>query len=269
MFLTKNDVFSYAICAYINEDLFYILKHRGILGVGCMKNNEVINFKKSRSGPELDLVDAFLSSYQRIFDFEGYEVSTLIEPYINGSNPDILFIIWDSNLCRYWKPERNDLSKDDIKINHYISTFGKRGVLKQKISESINYTDSFVQRSLYRLDHAGLIKYRNGRAVSYDLDKSFFIKKIISVEAKIANWKEAVQQALLNQNFASHSYVLLPYEKINSSIEEAFDKNIGLLGFNSNRTVLRKKARKSKIPGSYYSWILNEHLGRKCYNEYC
>lgn len=231
--------------------------------------NTVINFRKSRKGPELDLVATFLSSYQRIFDFEGYEVSTLIEPYINGSNPDILFILWDSDLCRYWKPERNALSKDDIKINHYISTFGKRGVLRQSIAETINYSDSFVQRSLNRLDKAGLIEYRNGNVISNDLDKKFFIKKIISVEAKITNWKEAIQQALLNQNFVSHSYILLPYEKINNSIEESIDKNIGLLGLDSNKTILRKRARKSKIPASYYSWILNEHLGRKCYNEYC
>jgi hypothetical protein len=166
-------------------------------------------------------------------------------------------------LCKSWQPERDLLTRNDIKILHYISTCGKRGTSISKIIEILNFNNKELTKSLNRLIEADLIEKFDLKVYVKDLNKKFFIKKIISIEAKINNWKNAIFQAQLNENFSSHSYVLLPAEKINDNVLSSFTGRTGLLAQDGGKPVLKKKAERTKIPGSYFSWILNEHLGRQ------
>ena len=100
------------------------------------------------------------------------------------------------------------------------------------------------------------------KASPKDFQSKFFIRRIITIEAKIRNWKRALHQAELNQNFASHSYVLLPEKSISENVATSFRGNIGLLAQDDNRVIFKKRAKKGKLPGSYFSWILNEYIGR-------
>jgi hypothetical protein len=223
-----------------------------------------LNFRKGRPGPEQEMVDKFLSDYKSVFQCEGLQVTPLVEAYAEVGIPDVILVIWDPEGGKNWNPARQNLNKNDIKILHYVSSFGKRGVLQQNIPSQLSFDYPVLEKSLTRLWEADLINFECDRISLKDFDRSFFIKQIISVEAKINNWRSALFQAELNQNFCSHSYVLLPENKVTDDVIAACGKKMGLLAYNGDKTIIKKKARKNKIPGSYFSWVLNEYLGCQC-----
>lgn len=82
------------------------------------------------------------------------------------------------------------------------------------------------------------------------------------------NKKKALLQAQVNQNFASLSYILMPEKKIiNHNSKSDICPDIGLITFDGKKAELKKKAKRLQLPGSYFSWILNEHIGRKIYGK--
>lgn len=222
-----------------------------------------IRFRKERNGPELDLVNKFLEARTDIFHNNEFEITSLVEPYAEAGIPDVLLVFWDKNLCSTWHPKRNNLTKQDIKILHHISKSGKKGIDIVKICQELNFDNKSFFKSLNRLIEADFLEDIDSKICIKDIEKKFFIKKIISIEAKINNWKNAFHQAQLNENFSSHSYVLLPAEKLNENILSYSSGNTGLLVQDGVKPILKKKAKKNQLPGSYFSWILNEYLGRQ------
>src|SRR4030095_11626805 len=144
-----------------------------------------IHFRKAKAGPELDLVNKFLGNYKEIFGKDGLEITVLKEPYAEVGIPDLLFVVWNKGWEKNWRPERSHLQKNDIKIMHYISTFGKRGVREEAISTNLSFSSDAVSKTLGKLKTANLISTRHKYVVLQDISNTFFIKKIISVEAKI------------------------------------------------------------------------------------
>ena len=229
-----------------------------------MESRVEIKFRKERFGPELDMVNNFLEHNKNLFFEQELEFTSLTEPYAEAGIPDILLIFWDKNLCKNWHPKRNELTRTDIKILHHISNYNRKGIKIDKLYRDLNFDEKTFKKSFYRLSEANLIVIDSIRVSINDLDKIFFIRKIISIEAKISNWKSAFHQAQLNENFSSHSYVLLPAEKMSNDILSYCTGNTGLLIQDGLKSILKKKAKKNQIPGSYFSWILNEYLGRQC-----
>jgi hypothetical protein len=219
-----------------------------------------IRFRKGKPGPEQQLVSRFLDDYKNIFRSEGSQITVLVEPYAESGIPDMLFIIWDK-VGDHWNPVRNSLNRDDIKIIHFISTFGKKGTFKHHISRLLGFSEKQVESSINKLVQSALIDLTN--ELIKLRDDAFFIKQIISVEAKISDWKNAVLQAERNHNFSSHSYVLLPEEKVSETILHEWNYKTGLLTYSHGKPVVKKRAQKSRIPGLYFSWMLNEYPGRQ------
>lgn len=224
-----------------------------------------VKFRKEKSGPEADLVNEFLSYYSKLFDKENLEYSILTEVYAEVGIPDILIVAWDKKQKENWTPERNNLKRQDLKILHHVSSFGKRGTRISKIKEQLGFECRSVETSLKNLKVANLISEDKKKKIIriLNLDEVFFIKQIISIEAKMTNWKKAFYQARLNENFSSHSYVLLPNSKINDNVLSSIEGNLGLLGHIGDSAKFKRKAKKNKLPGSYFSWVLNEYIGRE------
>ena len=230
-----------------------------------MFDNLQIKFRKGKNGPEAELVNEFLNYYDKLFEKENLEYSILTEVYAEVGIPDILIVAWDKNLKDNWTPERNNLNRKDLKILHHISSSGKRGFKIDQITKQLGFERRIVKRSVENLKSANLIEFdieKNTIRVS-NLDEVFFIKKIISIEAKITNWKKAFYQASLNENFSSHSYVLLPNNTINNNVLSSIKGNLGLLSHIGDSAKFKRKAKKNKLPGSYFSWVINEYIGRE------
>ncbi|MBO6830200.1 MAG: hypothetical protein JJ876_11650 [Muricauda sp.] len=228
-----------------------------------MLDNLQLNFRKEIIGPENDMVEAFLNHYIQKFEQKNFKFKVLKEVYAETGIPDILIVVWEEMDKWGWSPKRNNLDKTDIKILHHISLNGKRGIRFKRILEELGYPEKISNKSLKKLVDAELIDFNGTTARIKDFESSFFVREIISIEAKISDWKNAFRQAQLNENFSSHSYVLLPDEAINENVLASSNGNLGILSQSKNGAKLKVRAKKSKLPGSYFSWLINEYIGRQ------
>ncbi len=228
-----------------------------------------INFRyrQSKSGPEFDLVKSFMNSFGQIFNKTKLKVRLFEEPYIDMITPDIIIAFWDVDIFDYWAEERNFLEKRDIKILHHM--YRKGDFLDiDRLKNELGYSVSEIEKSLEMLIKADLLTERDKKFRTKDIKRIFFVKAIISIEAKIKNWKKAFEQAWLNESFASESYVLLPQNRINSDIiAYANNLDIGVIGHEKKDASIIKKPNKKSIPLSYLSWLINENIGRELYHE--
>jgi len=93
---------------------------------------------------------------------------------------------------------------------------------------------------------------------------SISLQRIEAVEAKLEKLNDVFQQALINKNFASESYILsirnngLPLNKLN-----LFNKfGIGVYVQDKKGFQVLKKSKESSIPVGFNSLYFNEWIGR-------
>lgn len=218
---------------------------------------------KTRSrnkGLESEMVQSFIES-NNLFKKPNLNYIILEETYAEIGIPDLLIISWPKTNKINWNSERNNLKKKDIKILHHISTSNKKGLKIIDIICQLGFDEKTVSKSLAKLDNSNLIRIRGKKIYIYKFRSNFFIREIVAIEAKLNNTKKAIIQAEINRNFSSLSYVLLPEKKTLKN----YTSDIGLITFNGEKAKVKKKARRLDLPGSYFSWILNEHIGRKLY----
>lgn len=231
------------------------------------KTNLDLKFKRSKSGPEAELVKSFVNSSSGIFENRTLKMKIFQEPFIGISIPDLVIVFWDESLLNDWESERNCLEMHDIKILHHMF-LNNDFVDTDSLKNSLGYPVSQIERTIERLMKAGLLVEKSKKFKPGGLEKIFFVKIIISIEAKIKTWKKAFEQAWLNDLFASESYVLLPHNRINSQIVKYSKKSgIGLLGHQEKVTKIVSKPIRKEIPSSYTSWLFNEYIGRELYYE--
>jgi DUF1365 family protein len=107
--------------------------------------------------------------------------------------------------------------------------------------------------------NADLISTRGSFVTARPLGKIFAARHIIAVEAKIKNWRKALQQAVANLWFASHSYILLPpLRTLNRVVKEAKKFGVGVLVFDGKKTKMVFRPKRQQIPISYGSWLISE-----------
>ena len=231
-----------------------------------MNGKITINLRSKTKGKEADFVESFLKT-NNLFEEEHLNYIVLQETIVEGNVPDILVISWEKKKDVSWKPERNILSKNDIKILHFITTTKSRGGSQRSIINKLGYDDKIVVKTIQKLKEAKLIVKKKTKVFINEFECNFFIKDIVAIEAKLNNWKKAFQQAHLNQNFSSKSYVLIPerkHQKLDSYASHSFT---GLITYDGEKAKIKKKAKRHELPGSYFSWIINEHIGKMVYGE--
>ena len=232
--------------------------------------NVDLRFKRPKEGPELSLIRSFVENIERIFCAEGLVLEIFEEPYIETAIPDIVIAFWDENLFNCsWGEARNLLEKQDIKILHHMYLTNKT-LDTAALRADLGYSERELEKTIERLTQSGLLHENPQGFKSRSRGEIFFVKTIISIEAKIKNWKKAFEQAWLNKSFASESYVLLPKNKISPQITAYAKKiGVGLIGHNYEDSIVSQKPAREEIPSSYLSWLFNENVGRKWYYKNC
>lgn len=242
------------------QGLFWYSKDMDIFSYQDLSSKN-IKSRKILKGPESDLVDSFLNNYQNLFSESGYELSILIEPFMEIGYPDIVAVSWDKQVFKNFNEKRLGINKLDIKLLNHLSLNNNKTPFD--LSRELGFDVKTIGSSLSRLEQADLVWEGRSEFHAKPLGDIFAPKKVIAIEAKISNWKDAFQQAQLNHWFSSESYVLFPgLEAREELLECSRNSRVGLfMGLKGNFNKLTGFSE-NEIPRSYGSWYLNELLYR-------
>jgi predicted transcriptional regulator len=214
---------------------------------------------------EEKLLDNFIESgFFEKLKTKRYSYALIQEPYTGFGYADLVCLRWNNSIYDKWNSKRNRLLEDDIKILHYLYKCQKPKTFIQ-IEMDLGYKNKALYKIIDRLISAELITENKKNCFKVrPLNEIFFIYEIIAVEAKIRDWKKALEQSFNNVFFASKSFSLFPVETINENMLNAYDKtDVGVLSMGKHyREIL--KPRKMRIPASLTAWRFNEMLGRGC-----
>lgn len=224
-------------------------------------------YKKPRNieNKELSFLKEFLASsfFADINKNHKYKASIIQEPYTGFGYADLVCIIWDQSIRNKWSDKRNQLDITDIKILHHLYNV-KIFKEKSEITKELGFSLRNANKSVGKLLEAELVTMNKQNKIKIKLTKEiFFIKEIISIEAKLHNWKRALEQSVNNTYFSSQSYTLFPDKIITKRLlEEYIITDVGIISFEKSYRVIKKPKRRT-IPSSISSWFFNEHIGRE------
>jgi hypothetical protein len=216
-------------------------------------NRSGILFRKGRSGPEQDLVDWFLELHA-VKARRGERLTIFREPRLPSGFPDLVVVVWKESVAAKWGDERRSVTAADLRLMQYLSTTGPRNLpdLKPLFGPD-------TERSLGRLECSDMVIWQKGQWRARPLSRTFAIRRIVAIEAKVAEWRIAIDQAFINTWFTPESYVLVPtIPKSTNLLEFALQHGIGVLSRERPRLVERRITQ----PQSYASWLFNEWTWR-------
>lgn len=212
-------------------------------------------FRRTRMGPELDLVDAFLQNIPLHIP-RGCLATVFREPRIESGFPDLVIVVWRESIAREWNTSREHLEPNDLRVMQFI-----HHAQRVQQDELLWRFGNRVTRSIERLVQAEMIRPSGKSWLPYSLRRLFAAVKIIAIEAKIGKWTDVLNQAQLNTWFASKSYVLVPNRPTPSQFAYAQQRGIGVCSIGESK-VHEVESESTDLPRSYASWVFNDWAWR-------
>ncbi|WP_169697683.1 helix-turn-helix transcriptional regulator [Methylophaga nitratireducenticrescens] len=220
-----------------------------------------LKFRKPTVGPELEMVHQFIERFVDSYKNKQNRVSIFIEPLVEQAYPDIVIAEYNPKAIDQWRPSRNNINVNDLKVLQNIRTL--RGVNANQIVDKTNFSYKTILQAIEKLFDAGLIDRKGERWVAKSLRDTYFLKSIVTVEAKLNQWDSLLNQAHANKWFSSESYALSAVKQPKETTLNRFRTNgIGLYRLNGNGIVEIHKAEKQALPKNHISWMFNEWVGR-------
>lgn len=230
-----------------------------------METGITLSSRNVKESHENDFVRDFLKA-NRLFEDKNLDYCILTETITESGIPDIIVVSWEKDNLPKWNPTRRTLEKNDLKILHFIATKRSRGVSYRTIEKKLGFTEKQILQTIRKLEGAELIIRSDNKVVIKDIERNFFLKNIIAIEAKLKNWKKVVEQATLNMIFSSKSYILIPEHRAKNTNYFDHLSELGLITFDGKQVKVTKKAKSNQLPVSYHSWLINEHIVTKLTN---
>ncbi|MGL6187157.1 MAG: hypothetical protein ACRC1T_17440 [Clostridium chrysemydis] len=209
------------------------------------------------------LLHSIYKSQERNAFFVGNEIS------FSYRIIDLVYVIYNSekNLKLY---EFNNLSFLDTDILAMLYCNARTS--KYRLAETLYIDIEILENSLTKLAKNKLIDKVSVN--SYSLNKKFkecIPDKFISLELKLSNWREALDQAVYNKKFSDESYVIIDKDKIPKNIKfKNFyqTNNIGLITCdNNNNYEVIVKPKKNKNIHKYSNVLQKIRFIKDCYNK--
>ncbi len=224
-----------------------------------------LSSRSIKESDENNFVLDFLES-NNLFKNEKLEYCILKETLTDSGVADVIVVSWVKERTPNLNSSRRSLTKNDLKILHYISTKKSRGISYKTIEKKLGYSEKPILNTINKLEKADLIVCSGNIIKVKDLKSNFFLKEIISIEAKLKNWKKVIEQATLNTIFSSQSYILIPEQKARNTRYFDHLDNPGLITFDGKQAIVKIKAKSNPLPASYHSWLINEHIATNLNN---
>jgi hypothetical protein len=203
-------------------------------------------------GPEHRLVSAALARHSRFVSRQ----QLFQEPALPTGFPDLVIVLLAKNPCLAM-PARLRVTELHLRLLQHVSRTGRTTF--HEIAGDLLWKTHRVEAVANDLVAAGLASVDDGDIEARPLSEIFIARRIIAVEAKIRDWRHAIDQARANTWFASHSLILLPSERFNDRVADAaMESGVGVLTFNGVNISVPVKPVEHPIPASYGSWLFNE-----------
>jgi len=216
-----------------------------------------------RRGPEADLILRFVDAETHSLRGKRRSYAVFQEPQLDTGFPDIVVVGFDPRVFDRWHRDRDHLTTVDLKVIQHLHLVG--GADADQIEVQLGLDSKVLVRSLERLLAAGLVRWAARHWVPRSLRSAYGISSIQAIEAKMRNWRDALEQAEMNRWFASESYVLSPIQKPTDRVVAASQSlGVGIYTMPAGTAPKRlTRAKKTPLPACYASWLFNEWIGRR------
>jgi len=218
-----------------------------------------LSFRRRCPGPEDVLVDWFLGQ-ELLRVPRGHRITVFREPRLPSGFPDLVVVIWSEAVAMEWTPARASLLPSDLRLMQLLTSSGPQ------TSAAIRTLFPDHGRVLARLLEAGMIRTSLERWEAESLDTVFAATQIIAIEAKVKEWRSALDQAHLNTWFASLSCVLVPRVPRNSTLLQDA-RELGVTVFAQEQMSCAVNMPAEVAPRSYISWLFNDWAWRAARQE--
>lgn len=226
------------------------------------KDNDIgLKARNNRVGPELDLVNDFIDEIPKLFKTKKNKLALFIEPLVDMSYPDIIVTEYDPRVLEKWNKKRELLDKTDFKIFENIRLFG--GLNSDELSKKTNFQYKTLLPTIEKLLDAALIDRKSGKWEAQPLKDTYSLKRLVSIEAKMKEWKTLLSQADSNFWFSSESYALSSVKNPRETTINKFKNyGVGLYSLSNQKVIKLNESKKQSLPNSYMSWMVNEWVGK-------
>lgn len=208
---------------------------------------------------EKQLVNKLKSNYHFMCNWDSEKFTTKISQEV-----DLGFGIADMVISKV----RNDISTKNKSLNYFDITIYKIIESKgessfEKIKEITRATDSTIRRSLLKLISNSYVSSQDSL---FQISRKYkeILSESIAIEAKLKNWRRALEQAYRYKWFASKSFVVLDSAHINpalTNMKEFRRFNVGLAEINKAGEIVIHFRPIKNAPIDNKMWmLLNEQI---------
>lgn len=201
----------------------------------------VTYFRQRRPGPEARLEDAVVGSLPALFPSREYPSWTAGSLPIGAGMPDLVVVSFE--------PKVIALARASLPTSEVLAYLRAVGCARaETISERLQKPENVIIECLDTLIEADAVTSNRS---TYCLLPEWrdILREIVTIEAKVSNWRKAVAQAARNRVFAHRSFIALPDPIAQRVRKDALirDLGIGLLAVDEDGGVRSlKRARRSQ-----------------------
>ena len=219
---------------------------------------EVAYFRPRRSGPESTIENTVADQITDLFPSETHTLWTAGSPPIGAGMPDLVVVACEPQVFVLAQVEMST-----TQILAYLRVVGCARL--DTIIERVGMPQKITIRCLNDLVEVEAVSRVHDKYSLLPIWREI-LPEIVTIEAKVTNWKRAIEQAARNRIFAHQSFVALPdyvAERVRS--EPIFKQlGIGLLSVGDNQVVnvLRRSRRRNPRVWKYYyeiAFLLASH----------
>lgn len=205
-------------------------------------------FRPQKPGPEAVIENAVAREISTLFPSQQLPLWTAGSLPIGAGMPDLVVVTCD--------PKVFALAQVEMPTAHILAYLRAVGRAKlETISDRTRRPQEVILRCLNGLVEVQAV---SNDAETFSLSPTWreILPEIISIEAKVSNWRKAVEQANRNRIFSHKSFVALP-ERVAHRVrsEQIFSKlGIGLLSVDDDHqvSVVRRARRSQPRVWTYY-----------------
>lgn len=178
------------------------------------------------------------------------------EPALPTGFPDLVIVVVAKERCRA-QLARQSVTDHHLRLLQHVSHIGRTAI--RTVAADLLWKVPRVEAAADELVAANLATVHEGAIEARPISEIFVARRIIAIEAKIRDWRHAIDQARANTWFASHSLILLPAERFSDRVADAaLESGVGVLTFDGQDMRVPVKPVEHRIPASYGSWLFNE-----------